>query len=242
MLMRNKSEQETMHILHEIHYLSTEYGDFRTNQNARTYLIKSLAQKIKCELSDEFGSRGVLSLSKTWRSVLMWSHYANHHRGICIEFDTTDVSHPNLGEVDYSSSRRIKTTDLFSWKINGSEECAMRVFNTYFLTKAGPWKYEKEWRDIAIRRGVKESPFQVSAVYFGINCDESVIHSVVKLLDQDQHVNLYSISPEENNFGLKRLIVNRNELEPLGLRVPSTIQFKDIFWPEDELEPASTVE
>jgi hypothetical protein len=33
---------------------------------------------------DEFG---VLCLSAVNNSVLMWSHYANHHRGICVGFD-----------------------------------------------------------------------------------------------------------------------------------------------------------
>lgn len=41
-------------------------------------------------LDSELGNEGVLTLSATWKSGLMWSHYADEHRGICIEYDTRD--------------------------------------------------------------------------------------------------------------------------------------------------------
>lgn len=32
---------------------------------------------------------GILSLTKTNNDILMWSHYADSHKGICLEFDVT---------------------------------------------------------------------------------------------------------------------------------------------------------
>jgi hypothetical protein len=33
------------------------------------------------------GRRGILSLSATVRNTIMWAHYADSHKGLCIEFD-----------------------------------------------------------------------------------------------------------------------------------------------------------
>jgi len=33
---------------------------------------------------------GVLCFSRSWNNVLMWSHYADRHKGICLGFDVLD--------------------------------------------------------------------------------------------------------------------------------------------------------
>ena len=35
---------------------------------------------------ESFKDLGVLSLSERFDSILMWSHYANHHKGFCLGF------------------------------------------------------------------------------------------------------------------------------------------------------------
>ncbi len=35
-------------------------------------------------------SIGVICFSSNYDNILMWSHYANNHKGICIEFDLND--------------------------------------------------------------------------------------------------------------------------------------------------------
>ncbi|MDQ1185456.1 DUF2971 domain-containing protein [Agrobacterium larrymoorei] len=40
--------------------------------------------KIKKELSASFG---IVCLSETWKEPLMWGHYADSHRGICLGFE-----------------------------------------------------------------------------------------------------------------------------------------------------------
>jgi hypothetical protein len=55
-------------------YLSTEYGDYEKDPKVEDYLKRMLAQDLKDEVDDELGDTGVLSLSATWKSALMWSH------------------------------------------------------------------------------------------------------------------------------------------------------------------------
>jgi len=218
-------------------YLSTEYGDFRTEPDVEGYLKRMVADRIKAELAQELGSRGVLSLSECWDSVLMWSHYADNHRGICIEFDTTELPHPNLKAVDYRAPRRVRASDLFEWKLRHSVDAERRVRDTYFFAKAGPWRYEREWREVEEKSGIREAGFRVTGIHFGLQCDAAVIQSVVKLLADDSDVALYSIYPLDDSFRIKRRPVDRDEIGSYGLRAPATIEFKDVFVDDDIVSP-----
>jgi hypothetical protein len=90
MLQRRFDKAKAAEKVNYLRYLSTEYGDYETDMGVEAYLVRMLARDIKAELDDEFARRGVLSLAATWSSVLMWSHYADEHRDICVEYNTGD--------------------------------------------------------------------------------------------------------------------------------------------------------
>jgi hypothetical protein len=119
-------------------YESTEYGDYRTDPDVDKYLKECVATGIKRVFDGEMAQKGVFSLSQTWRSPLMWSHYADEHRGICLEYDTTQIPHPAIAPVDYGSPRSVKASDLIEWKIKGSAAAERRVHKTYFFCKVSP--------------------------------------------------------------------------------------------------------
>lgn len=88
---------------------------------------------------------GVCCFSEVKDSILMWSHYANEHKGICIGFDTT------------------KSLFRFAWQVNYQEEFPITkrpsesvdvLLDKTMLTKADCWSYEKEWR--IVRRTLTE--------------------------------------------------------------------------------------
>ena len=48
--------------------------------------------------------RGVLSFSKTSTDALLWAHYADGHRGLCLGFDFEKMGvadKPDAGSVEY---------------------------------------------------------------------------------------------------------------------------------------------
>jgi hypothetical protein len=47
----------------------------------------------------------ICSLSNTWKSTLLWAHYADEFRGICIELSTADDS--DIYPVKYESMNNI---------------------------------------------------------------------------------------------------------------------------------------
>ncbi|KAK0332782.1 hypothetical protein LTR94_023557 [Friedmanniomyces endolithicus] len=236
MLLRRLEKKQAADRVGYLRYMSTEYGDFETDKDVEAYLVRMLARDIKDELDDEFSQHGVLSLSATWSSALMWSHYADEHRGICVEYDTTDQEHPNLGPVSYRAPRAVKASDLARWK--GSDDAAARdrVLQTYFYAKSSEWKYEREWRDVREDNGVKELPFRISAIHFGLRCDHAVISSMVRLLNDQPQIKLYTISPKEETFKLRRSRLDAEdiaEINATAISEPGWLMFKDVFWEEE---------
>lgn len=49
---------------------------------------------------------GVLSLAGTCENILLWSHYADSHRGLCLEFEVEPGSTP-MGSHHLSSARQV---------------------------------------------------------------------------------------------------------------------------------------
>jgi hypothetical protein len=76
-------------------------------------------------------------------NLLMWAHYADNHRGVCLEFDTRDEVMCFPLRVEYSAQfpvMRAYTTDLVDNLVP-------------LLSKSDVWAYEREYRLIAQERG-----------------------------------------------------------------------------------------
>lgn len=80
---------------------------------------------------------GILSLASSWKNILLWSHYANQHKGICIGFDSEKDIFLGAQKVIYSSDFPI---------IIRPDDSDITMLEKTFLRKAECWKYEDEWR------------------------------------------------------------------------------------------------
>ena len=205
-----------------------EEGDWTPEQVKESIRVQIVAQ-IKGLLSQEFGQKGVLSLCREWNEPLLWSHYGDQHRGICIEYDTSKWPVKTLGPVNYSASRSIRTIDLYRWKVDSDELARQRVYDTYFFAKAREWEYEREWRDINDRAGVNTLDFDITAIHFGLRCDFVWQRSVAKLLNQNHDIELYEMTAKDDTFGLDRRLIARDELESIGVRMPPFKVFGNIL-------------
>ncbi len=77
-------------------------------------------------------TRGLLCFSKNWQNPVLWGHYADKHRGICLGFDMPKIP-PT--KVDYVATRFPKPQNL--------DEAFMKKL---LFTKFDPWEYEEEYR------------------------------------------------------------------------------------------------
>jgi len=94
---------------------------------------------------------GVISFSKTYDKVLMWSHYANDHKGMVIGFDMNHKYFTNKGEYFTNKGYRLKKV-LYRKKIPLKKIFADGKWNEkFFEYKSNKWKREKEYRILKTR-------------------------------------------------------------------------------------------
>ena len=100
-------------------------------------------------------------------NILMWSHYADSHKGLVLEFSTEHVPFAKAIPIQYKSHlSQEEYPDLFD---------SNHLFPWYEF-KGEPWAYEKEWR-IINHGSASTLPYPSEAlkrVIFGINTDASI--------------------------------------------------------------------
>ena len=86
--------------------------------------------------SESLNGLGVCCFSEAIDETLMWSHYAEGHRGIAIEFDAAHPYFSRLLHVDYQDQRE----DVgLRWLIP-------EIIQKVILVKSTNWQYQREWR------------------------------------------------------------------------------------------------
>jgi hypothetical protein len=96
------------------------------------------SRKIVQELNN---SIGILCLSQTYNSLLMWSHYADEYRGAIVTFNKEHDFFKGLIEIDYRENRPKKDISAY---INSAEPVPI----SELCIKPKDWQYESEIRVI----------------------------------------------------------------------------------------------
>ncbi len=110
---------------------------------------------------------GLICFSKVWSNPVMWSHYADKHKGICLGFD---VPEDYLIKVEYVDSRIAIEFDDES-KENINSNFVQKLFSTKFID----WSYEKEKRMFVTLEETDEE----SENYFYPFGDDLVLREVI---------------------------------------------------------------
>lgn len=117
----------------------------------------------------------IVSLSESNNSILMWSHYADMNRGICIEYD---FSHdPLYQKTIFPILYLDNPIDMSFLKVEKSENELMNSILLSAITKYKIWSYEKEWRYLFYMITPKKFPERIplinmptpTAIYLGRN-------------------------------------------------------------------------
>jgi len=140
---------------------------------------------------------GVISFTESPQNILMWSHYADEHKGICPEFTLDDKQtlndvaiykvscEPDYPEIDFKNI----------WNINGLAKI--------LLTKSEEWKSEKELRRITMSGNeLLDYPIPLSGIIFGLRTPESE-KSLIKKILSDKDINFQQIKLANQEYKLE---------------------------------------
>ena len=214
--------------LSNIAYNATNSEYTISEADAESHLI---TREIERELRRHF-ERGVCCFSTTYASPLLWSHYGDQHRGLCIGYGLTRRPKPQLRRVVYGGGRSVRTSLLTRALVHEDPEAKKELDRDVLLRKARGWDYEKEWRLIG-DQGDQDSPLLMKDVTFGLRCPMSVVHAVSRSLEnRDSVLRYFSMYESQGNFRLRRSVVDLNEL---SMYLPKTaVSGVEIFGNPDE--------
>ena len=88
---------------------------------------------------------GIISYSASIEDPVVWSHYADGHRGIAFALEFGDKQGPM--KVDYDEQRpRIDYLRVEELRAKDEEEALLDIITKGFTVKAPSWAYEREYR------------------------------------------------------------------------------------------------
>lgn len=143
---------------------------------------------------------------KAYQNILMWSHYANGHKGYCVKYrfdeDFDSKSDLNMRFQPVVYAKRGEKIDIDNKKID---------IDLGYCTKQYLWEYENEVRLIAYMPEEQShfSPIpmgdscRIDAIYFGVKCNDNNIKTIKNIL-KDTDINFYRMDYSINDvFNLK---------------------------------------
>lgn len=145
----------------------------------------------------------------TFRNILMWSHYADDHKGICIryKFDFSSNQNNDEGFRYFNWFHTAYSAEIVLDNINPSRPSIL------LSTKHDSWKYEQEVRLIHFEPNSNDSHIQVpltklggqiEAVFFGLRCEEHDKETIKSILGENVKYFEFNkeIDPSRNIFEL----------------------------------------
>lgn len=163
----------------------------------RRQIEQGLRQHIIGELERDIG---IFCLSRPNDDILMWAHYADSHRGVCLEFSV------RVDPPFFTEAQPVRYQDgypTFNYFNSTKDERAEKSF----LTKSKHWAYEREFRmiDFTNGPGVRRYPRELlTGVILGCAASSSDEDEVRCLLAALSHsVELRRAVREEDRFALR---------------------------------------
>lgn len=170
-----------------------------------------IAQSLLMPLFDSFLHTGILSLSSTNSSLLMWAHYTNNHTGFVLGLDATDSFFESVDVVKYSESR------LFFDEIGQSRKHGASLIYRNMFYKSIDWAYESEWR---IFKGLIHKfpiikpnisgllecpPHLVKSIYLGLRVSEELKKEAQNFCSNHPGIELYQSRLHHSKYLLEFL-------------------------------------
>ncbi|MDB5346429.1 MAG: hypothetical protein JWP89_4806 [Schlesneria sp.] len=204
------------------------YRQFMLDKNGHS---PSDCERFFANIDAQLNSVGIFSMSANPDHPLMWAHYANDHKGLCIGFEASEGSKLAAADhclpVQYSDSLPefdedgLLSETTFSVDTSGRSYVSSfkiaftdKTFQKAISTKPTVWSYENEWRYVEPYDGLFQWPGPLSEITFGLKCSDERRKHYIALAEQyvPNDVRLYEM----------RRIHGTNTLERVPLEIPLT--------------------
>lgn len=124
----------------------------------------SAGRSAQRNLREQLAKRGgMLCMSTSWNETLMWAHYADAYKGVCLAFDVDEMQ---WMEVLYEEKKRT----VADYNVESMYDLTEHQLADSSRRKHTSWQYENEWR----RFFVFDKPDWVTGLHFTPFNDEKM--------------------------------------------------------------------
>ena len=186
----------------------------RANAQKLTELLED--KELFDHLQDDINSLGICAFSGLLKcdpqEVLMWTHYANNNRGICIKYEFPEnfvdqedeiVGCSNVSYEPEAITTWFKGSEILSMDFN-SEDFIMELAKKMLTVKSPPWRYESEIRIIRLKKGPLQIPKSyIKGICFGLETPFSDIELISKIIISFySNVDFFKMKRTKSDFGI----------------------------------------
>lgn len=154
-------------------------------------------KQVRREIRNKKSVIGISSFSESHDLELMWAHYADQFRGICIEYNMYDLLRKLPDGAEFVRMHYDEKGPIVRRSKKPVEELAKKVFSV----KSYRWQYEREWRLFDQLGAVSyQSAKCVTKVYLGSRISNKNRGAVTRVLGnlgipwQEMSIKQYSIT------------------------------------------------
>lgn len=168
----------------------------------------------------DYSNYGILSLTDKYDDLVMWSHYSDMHKGVCVKFNTEKLIYSGLFEtgciVFYDD--KYPTLDLLNL-VSSEVDLNIKLLILLFFNKHISWKYENEYRLIKIfgyhrdpeefekQRKVKFKSDTIEEVILGTNFPKEKLDEI-KSICKEKGIILSQMTNVPFQFKLNKIIIS----------------------------------
>lgn len=189
----------------------------RTGSPAWKQLKQTMRKEINsfCSTFESTRSKmGIVCLSESDESLLMWAHYANNHHGMCVEYDLMEINKQlNFTPVPIIYSNNRVCFNVLNPATAGNDSLAL--FLRSITSKSEEWSYEREWRIIrdeaacgdrwnSEKKGALLDMIRPSSISLGCAAEEEFEKSVREYCEENQ-IPLYKMQKDKNQYRLNKV-------------------------------------
>jgi Protein of unknown function (DUF2971) len=189
-------------------YLNEQIKNGNTDESKAEIIKKNLSLNekkkiVETSITDNLKSKGVLCLCANEKpdNLLLWSHYSDSHKGICLKFDMNK-------DLDFfTTPLNVIYSDDYPQYDHFTEQ--EKVVDKMIKTKSNHWCYEKEIRIVKSKNGLEQ--FNKSAlveVIFGCKMSNHKRDCIIKLIEDNDYPNVKFKQAIKKESSFKLDIVN----------------------------------
>ena len=174
--------------------------DAETDRIAKENAGKMIAADLKEQKRLDDHNR-IFCMSHVRDNILMWAHYSDQHRGICLGFEVTELQNTEVIKLEkddfqvptpdyprgYLSPLNIEYNNIIPPPINVIKDYSTEGIFRFLLRKNEYWKYEQESRLLLREDWIKQNPVRfdraiLKEVIFGLSISDTnkkIIRNIV---------------------------------------------------------------